>query len=69
MRLYDAFAHTLRSLGVDTVFGLMGDANMLYLASFKDGGGRFVGVAHEGSSVGAADGWSRATGRVWASRP
>lgn len=64
MKLYDAFAHTLRSLGVDTVFGLMGDANMLYLASFKDGGGRFVGVAHEGSSVGAADAWSRATGRV-----
>ena len=64
MRLHDSFAHTLRSFGVDTIFGLMGDANMLYLASFKDAGGRFVGVAHEGSSVGAADAWSRATGRV-----
>ncbi|KRE39383.1 hypothetical protein ASG73_03410 [Janibacter sp. Soil728] len=64
MKLHEAFAQTLQGMGVDTVFGLMGDANMLYLASFKEAGGRFVGVAHEGSAVGAADAWSRATGRV-----
>lgn len=64
MRLHDAFARLLRSSGIDTVFGLMGDANMLYLSAFKEAGGRFVAVAHEGSSVGGADAWSRATGQV-----
>jgi thiamine pyrophosphate-dependent acetolactate synthase large subunit-like protein len=64
MRLHDAFAQLLCGCGIDTVFGLMGDANMLYLSAYKEIGGRFVGVAHEGSSVGAADAWARATGQV-----
>lgn len=46
------------------VFGLMGDANMLYLAKLQDAGHTFVPVAHEGSSVGAADAYFRLTGRV-----
>ena len=64
MKLYQAFAWALAEHGVDVVFGLMGDANMLYLSAYQDAGGRFVPVVHEGGSVGMADGYSRMTGRV-----
>lgn len=64
MKVYQEVASGLLERGVDTVFGLMGDANMLYLCAYADGGGRFVPVVHEGSAVGMADSWSRITGRV-----
>ncbi|TQM11372.1 thiamine pyrophosphate-binding protein [Pseudonocardia kunmingensis] len=64
VRVYEAFAAALLEHGVDTVFGLMGDANMLYAGDYQDRGGRFVRVVHEGSAVGMADSWSRMTGRV-----
>lgn len=64
MMVYEAFNTALLAGGTDTIFGLMGDANMLYLAEFQDRGGRFVPVVHEASAVAAADAWSRVTGRV-----
>ncbi|WP_068398729.1 thiamine pyrophosphate-binding protein [Kribbia dieselivorans] len=64
MKLYTAMSRALLDHGVDTIFGLMGDVNMLYLSSFLDAGGQLVRVAHEGSSVGMADAWSRLTGRI-----
>ncbi|WP_432752193.1 thiamine pyrophosphate-binding protein [Streptomyces sp. JL2001] len=64
MRVHQQLADALLDHGVDTVFGLMGDANMLYLCDYVERGGRFVPVAHEGGAVGMADGWSRTTGRV-----
>jgi acetolactate synthase-1/2/3 large subunit len=63
-RVYEVFAEALLAHDVDTVFGLMGDANMLYLAHHRDRGGRFVGAVDEGGAAGMADAWSRVTGRV-----
>jgi thiamine pyrophosphate-dependent acetolactate synthase large subunit-like protein len=64
MRVHDAFAQALLDHDVGMVFGLMGDANMLYLSAYQDKGGRFVGAVHEGSAVGMADAWARCTGEV-----
>ena len=64
MKIYQAFAAALAEHGVETIFGLMGDANMLYLTDYQVNGGRFVPVVHEGSSVGMADAYSRMTGKV-----
>lgn len=47
---------------VPTVFGLMGDANMRYLARYIDGPGRFVTSVHESGAVSMADGYARASG-------
>jgi acetolactate synthase-1/2/3 large subunit len=58
-------AKTLRACGVETVFGVMGDANMLALIDFMTReGGRYIPCAHEGGAVSMADGYSRMSGRV-----
>ncbi|PRZ43190.1 thiamine pyrophosphate-dependent acetolactate synthase large subunit-like protein [Antricoccus suffuscus] len=64
MQVHEAIAAALLEHDVDTVFGLMGDANMLYLTSYQKQGGRFVGAAHEGNSVGMADAYARLTGKT-----
>ncbi|WP_029429893.1 thiamine pyrophosphate-binding protein [Blastococcus sp. URHD0036] len=52
MQVHDAVARTLSEQGVDTLFGLMGDANMLYITDFvSQQGGRFVPVVDERSSL------------------
>lgn len=52
LKLHQAIARALADNGVDTIFGLMGDANMFAMHSFvRDCGGTFVSAAHE---VGAA---------------
>src|SRR5262249_54144755 len=52
-------------LGVDTIFGLIGDANLFFCDDFqRECGGRFVSVAHEASAVLAANGYAHTTGRV-----
>jgi thiamine pyrophosphate-dependent acetolactate synthase large subunit-like protein len=50
--------------GVDTLFSLMGDANMYWMASLLDLGVANVHVRHENAAVAAADGYARATGKV-----
>ncbi|WP_326837410.1 thiamine pyrophosphate-binding protein [Amycolatopsis rhabdoformis] len=64
MQLYEALAAALIDLEVQPMFGVMGDANMAYVAKFRERGGKFVAAAHESGAVGMADSWSRATGRV-----
>lgn len=52
MRVHQAIARALTDNGVDTMFGLCGDANMFMVDSFvHDCGGTFVSTSHE---VGAA---------------
>ena len=52
MHVYQSIARAVSDHGTDTVFGLMGDANLFMVDSFvRDCGGRFVPAAHEGSSV------------------
>ncbi|WP_153502709.1 thiamine pyrophosphate-binding protein [Cumulibacter manganitolerans] len=63
MELHELVADFLGAQG-SPVFGLMGDANMLYLATYQDKGHRYLPVSFEGSSVGAADAYFRLTGRA-----
>lgn len=62
MELHELVADFLGAQG-SPVFGLMGDANMLYLATYQNKGHRYLPVSYEGSSVGAADSYFRLTGR------
>lgn len=65
MKVSAVIAQGLVSEGVDTVFALMGDGNMWWLAELA----RYPGIKifyarHENSAVAMADGYGRATGRV-----
>lgn len=64
MKVYEAVARALGDAGVDTMFGLMGDANMLYVTAFSETGRQFVAAVSEGSAVSMADGFSRFGGGV-----
>ena len=65
MKTYQALARRLSERGDEPLFGLMGDANMQYIASFiDDHGGRYIGSTHEAGAVGMADGFARASGSV-----
>lgn len=65
MKAFQVLTTTLVQDGVDTLFGLMGDANMRIVAHYRGAlDGRFVGATHEAGAVSAADGYHRLTGRV-----
>ncbi|MCP9977578.1 thiamine pyrophosphate-binding protein [Actinomadura madurae] len=65
MKAYQALAAELVEQGVHTAFGLMGDANMQFVAYYSGAlGQRFVGATHEAGGVAAADGYFRMTGEV-----
>ena len=62
--VHQAVARALRDLGVDTLFGLMGDANMYMVDSFiRDYGGRFVAAAHEAGATMMALGYASLSGK------
>lgn len=62
---YQAIADAFVDEGVDTVFALMGDGNMMVLADLVSRHSvRVVNVRHENAAVAMADGWARTTGRV-----
>ncbi|MDP5182497.1 thiamine pyrophosphate-binding protein [Blastococcus sp. BMG 814] len=62
MRVHQAVARSLRENEVSRVFGVLGDANMQYIAHFIEHGGEFVNAVHEGGAVSMADGFARASG-------
>jgi acetolactate synthase I/II/III large subunit len=65
VKAHRAFARALYENGVDTLFGLMGDANMLHITDYlSDTNGRYVSAVEEGGAVSMADGYHRATGKV-----
>lgn len=65
MKVHSAIARALRESGVDTIFGLVGDANITFIPDFvRDEGGRFVAVVDERGAVGMADGFARVSGRI-----
>lgn len=65
MYVYQAIASAVRDHSVDTMFGLMGDANLFMVDSFvRDCSGRFVPAAHEGSSVLMALAYAHVAGKV-----
>jgi thiamine pyrophosphate-dependent acetolactate synthase large subunit-like protein len=49
---YQSIARALTDHGIETMFGLMGDANLFMVDHYvRAGKGTFVPVAHEGSAV------------------
>ncbi|HSF26173.1 MAG TPA: thiamine pyrophosphate-binding protein, partial [Actinomycetes bacterium] len=64
MKVLSAAAAALRDHGIDTMFGVMGDANMYLVDRFvRDHGGRFFSTAHEAGGVMMAAGYAAVTGR------
>ncbi|OLO25761.1 hypothetical protein PZ61_0235570 [Streptomyces sp. MNU77] len=65
MRVCSAIARALADHGTDTVFGMLGDANMLLVdALVRDGRARYVSAAREDGAVLMADGYARVSGRL-----
>ncbi|MHA3913586.1 thiamine pyrophosphate-binding protein [Halovulum sp. GXIMD14793] len=63
--VYQSIARAVKYHGVDTMFGLMGDANLFMVDSFvRDFGGTFVPAAHEGSTILMAAAYAHVSGRV-----
>ncbi len=65
LKVYQSLARGLSDNGVDTLFGLMGDANLFMVDAFaRMRGTRFVSATHEGSTVLMAHAYAQVTGRV-----
>lgn len=65
MKVHAAVASALRHNGVETLFGLLGDANMRYIADFIEGeGGRYIGAVDERGAVMMAQGYARVGNRL-----
>jgi len=65
MKLHAALARALRDHGVDTMFGLIGDANMFLAQSFAhEFGGRYLGAAHESGATFMGFGYADLSGRL-----
>lgn len=65
MQAYEAMGEALKRLGVDAMFGLMGDGNMRFIAHAADTLGlRYYGAHHENCAVAMADGYARVSNRV-----
>ena len=65
MTVHAAIARDLTAHGVETMFGLIGDANLYIADSFvRDCSGRFVAAAHEVNAVLMALGYGQVAGKV-----
>ena len=65
MLFHQVIARALQDQGAETIFGVMGDANLYMMDAFeRDAGGRFVSVSNEAGAVLAANGYARVTGRT-----
>lgn len=64
MKTHEAVAAALIDHGVDTVFGLVGDANLYIMESFRQRGGEFIPLANESGVLLAAAGYQSVTGRL-----
>lgn len=60
----EAAVAVMESEGVDTVFGIPGAAILPLYAAMRTSGIKHITVRHEEGGTHAADGWSRATGKV-----
>src|SRR3954454_5981765 len=61
MKVYERLADAFAAEGTRTIFGMMGDGNMYWMSALAKHGVRMIEVRHEGSGLGMADGWARAT--------
>ena len=65
VKVHLALAMALRDIGADTMFGLIGDANLYMVDAFvRTCSGRYVGAANEAGAVLMALGYAQVSGRV-----
>lgn len=65
MQGHEAIGRGIADLGLDMVFGIMGDANLFIVDSYvRHGGGTFVAVCHEASGMMMASGYACVSGKV-----
>lgn len=65
MYVHAALARGLSELGVDTIFGILGDANLFMVDDWvRNHGGRYVSSANEEGAVLMANGYASTTGRL-----
>jgi acetolactate synthase-1/2/3 large subunit len=64
MKVHAATAQALTDLGVDTIFGLIGDTNMYLVDSYVRLGNRYVAATNENAALMMAAGYASVTGRV-----
>lgn len=65
MKVYEAIAQALVDVGVDPLFGLIGDANLYLVDSYvRDGQGTYIRAAHEAGAVLMALGHAQVSGRI-----
>lgn len=65
MKVFEAIGNALSELGVDEIFGLMGDGNLKLLTCWTDEMDKgYHGTRHESAAVAMADGYFRASGNV-----
>ena len=65
LKTQDMLARAFEAEGVDTLFTLMGDANMYWSTAMAERPGmRVIHARHESCAVSMADGYARATGKV-----
>ncbi len=64
LKVYQAVARALADNGVDTIFGLIGEANLFMVDSFvRDAGGKFIATSHEAGAASMALGYSLIAGK------
>lgn len=65
MKTYEALARALADRhGVEVVFGIIGEANMMLVDTFVRNGGRYINPPREDGAVLAAFGYAHSTGRI-----
>jgi acetolactate synthase I/II/III large subunit len=64
MRVYQELAAEVHRQGVDLIFGLMGEDTARLVIELDRLGVQFVAMRHENQAVGAADAYSRVSGRL-----
>ncbi len=63
--MHQSIAQAVRDHGIDTMFGLVGDANLFMANHFVNGcGGTMVPAVHEGGTVLMAQAYTQVTGKV-----
>lgn len=64
LKVYQAIARALAEQGVDTIFGLIGEANLFMVDSFIcDVGGKFIAASNEAGAASMALGYSLIAGK------
>jgi thiamine pyrophosphate-dependent acetolactate synthase large subunit-like protein len=65
MFVYEAAGEALKRMGVEAVFGLLGDGNMRWMSHMAGALGiHYYAARHESGAVAMADGYARMTNRV-----